>query len=324
MSEHEHQASGRETEGEPRQATASEPPQAPASEPREPPPRRAELVAVDALPGLARIAAGAWIRSAAWGVEASLRMSRRVVHAAASPDAAGTLAREFGSGIRAYARELLGVTDLDERMRELMPPTMSQGRARNGSRAHRAAPASALQRQGAELLRVSADIDADDDTHPAYERILSELAPDEARILRLLAHSGPQPSVDVRSANLIGIGSQLVVPGLNMIGTEAGCRHVDRVPAYLNNLQRLNLIWSSDEPIEDHVSYQVIEAQPEAIEALRRTGRAKTVHRSVRLTPFGKDFCDMVLPAGAGEPNGTPAPNELGNGRRGPEPKART
>ena len=99
-----------------------------------------------------------------------------------------------------------------------------------------------LRDRGAELLRRSADVDFDEDAHPAYERILGDLAPDEARILRLLAR-GPQPSVDVRSGWLpIGIGSELLAPGLNMIGPEAGCRYPDRVPAYLNNLYRLGLI----------------------------------------------------------------------------------
>ena len=57
-----------------------------------------------------------------------------------------------------------------------------------------------------------------DDAHPAYARILAELAPDEARILRLLATEGSQPAVDVRAASLIGVGSQLVGAGLTMIG----------------------------------------------------------------------------------------------------------
>jgi hypothetical protein len=93
-----------------------------------------------------------------------------------------------------------------------------------------------------------------------------------------------------------------------MMGTEAGCRHVDRVPAYLNNLQRLGLIWFSDQPIDDVMAYQVIEAQPDAIAALKRAGRAKTVHRSFRLTAFGQDFCEVVLP-GADERLRLPAPN---------------
>ena len=47
----------------------------------------------------------------------------------------------------------------------------------------------------------------EDDGHPAYARILDELAPDEARILLLLLRSGPQPSVDVRTGGPVGMVS---------------------------------------------------------------------------------------------------------------------
>ena len=42
------------------------------------------------------------------------------------------------------------------------------------------------------------------------------------RILRLPATDGRQPSVEVRATNVIGIGTELVVAGLNMIGRAAG------------------------------------------------------------------------------------------------------
>lgn len=154
-----------------------------------------------------------------------------------------------------------------------------------------------LRERGEELLRRSADVREDEDEHPAYERILDELLPDEARVLRLLLVSGPQPAVDVRAGALpLNATTELVAPGLNMIGAEAGCRRPERVPAYLNNLYRLGLIWFSREPIGEQSRYQVLEAQPEVVEALRAKGRARTVRRSIALTPFGRDFCDRVLP----------------------------
>ena len=44
-----------------------------------------------------------------------------------------------------------------------------------------------------------------------------------------------------------------------------------------------------DEPLEDQIAYQVLEAQPEVMDAIKATNRAKTVHRHVKLTPFGED-----------------------------------
>jgi hypothetical protein len=252
---------------------------------------------VDVLPGLARIAADAWLRTAVWGLEAWLQAAARMARAATSPEEAARLAEDLGSGLRNYARELLGVTDLDERVRQLMPPQSSRSQGRRND----PAVTLSLREQGAELLRDSADVNYEEGAHPAYERILSELAPDEGRILRLLANEGSQPAVDVRASNLIGVGSQLIAPGLNMIGAQAGLRHVERVLAYLNNLNRLGLVCLSHEPVGDPMRYQVVEAQPEALEAITRAGRAKTVHRSLRLTPFGKDFCEVCLPLATAE-----------------------
>jgi hypothetical protein len=165
--------------------------------------------------------------------------------------------------------------------------------------------AAALRRRGEELLRLSADVNYTEDSHPAYARILDVMAPDEARILRLLQERGSQPSVDVRSGGPLGVGvvaTELVAPGLNMIGAEAGCRHLDRVPSYMNNLYRLGLIWFSREQVGDHLRYQVLEAQPEVVAALDEAGRgSRTIRRSIHLTPFGADFCDLCIPPTTGE-----------------------
>ncbi len=68
------------------------------------------------------------------------------------------------------------------------------------------------------------------------------------------------------------------------------------MPAYLNNLERLGLIWFSHEPLRDPMAYQVLEAQPEVMDAIKTATRARTVERSIALTPFGLDFCETCLP----------------------------
>ena len=239
---------------------------------------------VRATPALARIAVTAWVRGLQWGAETSMRAGARMVQAAANGENPAQVLQETGSDLRRYARELLGIADeIEEEAAE-----------------HDDTSARALRERGAELLRLSADINYEEDSHPAYARILDVMAPDEARILRLLMEKGAQPSVDVRSGGPLGVGvvaTELVAPGLTMIGAEAGCRHLDRVPAYLNNLYRLGLIWFSREQVGDHLRYQVLEAQPEVVEALDEAGRgARTVRRSIHLTPFGVDFCALCIP----------------------------
>ena len=214
---------------------------------------------------LARLAAGAWWRTAAW-----------------------TVGTSYG-----YARRALRVEE-DE---SPPPPSRRQPEPQEPAEEPPTLEHHSLRSRGAELLRQSADVDYEEDAHPAYERILQELAPDEARILRFLAAEGPQAAVDVRAHKALNVGSDLVAPGLSMIGPQAGARYLDRVPAYLNNLYRLGLIWFSREPLEDPLRYQVLEAQPDVIEAMRGTGRGKTVRRSIHLTPLGEDYCRVCLPA---------------------------
>jgi hypothetical protein len=244
-----------------------------------------------AAPVLARMAATAWIRGVRWGAETSVKAGARLFRSAATGENPAQLLQDTGSDLRRYARELLGIAD------EMQEEAEEAGRSD--------ASAQALRERGEELLRLSADVTYEEDSHPAFARILEDLAPDEARILRLLMAGGPQASVDVRSGGTLGVGimaTELVAPGLNMIGAEAGCRHVDRVPAYLNNLYRLGLIWFSREPVGDHLQYQVLEAQPEVTEAMAEAGRgARTVRRSIHLTPFGADFCALCIPATTAE-----------------------
>lgn len=253
--------------------------------------RRTDDSLLRAAPALARMAATAWVRGLRWGAESSVREGTRLLRGAARGENLAALLQETGSDLRRYARELLGIAD------EMEAEAAEAGRDGTSARV--------LRERGEELLRRSADVRDEEDSHPAFARILDELAPDDARILRLLVAQGPQPSVDVRSGGPLGVGivaTELVAPGLNMIGAEAGCRHLERVPAYLNNLYRLGLTWFSREPVADHTRYQVLEAQPEVAEALAGAGRgARTVRRSIHLTPFGADFCALCLPSTTAE-----------------------
>lgn len=244
----------------------------------------------EAVPGLARIYASAWWHTAEWTVETSLHAGSRLVRAAFGGERPAEVLEQAGADVREYARRLLEIVDAEGRV---VPSRFAE--RLSGRPAEEDSSAAALRARGEDLLRRSADVDYDEDTHPAYARILADLAPDEARILRLLAVDGPQPSVDVRAG--LPLVSQLVAPGRSMIGPEAGCRYVERVPAYLNNLSRLGLVWFSREPLKDRLRYQVLEAQPDVLEAMRKGGRtARTIRRSILLTPFGRDFCEICLP----------------------------
>jgi hypothetical protein len=266
---------------------------------------------LEALPGMARVTATVWLHGAEWALENSIKAGWRVLDAAGSPRKTADLVRDARGTARGLLRNLLAVTKLEEqwsgvstaadvarKVADAVPFAPEEDEpSENGSQHRENGVPRSLREQGELLLRRSSDVHYEIDAHPAYERILSELAPDEGRILRLLLVEGPQPSVDIRTGGPTGmIKSRLVAPGISMIGALAGCRYVDRVHSYLNNLFRLGLVWFSRETLADPMRYQVLEAQPDVLEAIHQAGHAKVVRRSIHLTPFGEDFCRVCFP----------------------------
>ncbi len=277
--------------------------------------------AVDAVPGVARIAASTLWHTTEWSVATSWRLGGRVLRSLGdrreaqslvhdvneTSRAVAGLARAVSAGIplpRAVAdlaasvgARVDAVTPTPPSRRDPRPDSALPGTPNPPGRLGAATPsAAALRARGARLLERSRDVWDDDAGHPAYERILDELAPDEARVLLLLLEGGPQPSVDVRTGGPVGlVSSHLVAPGLTMIGARAGCRYLDQVPAYMNNLFRLGMVWFSRESLRDPMEYQVVEAQPDVLEAMHSVRFAKVVRRSIHLTPFGEDFCKTCL-----------------------------
>lgn len=250
--------------------------------------------AAAALPGLARIAGATWLNAAQWSVLATARNTRRLLRATRDPAEAAELARELGvtaAQVVDVARAVAGGVPLHEAVAAAVAVEVAREPDDRDDD-----PDASLRQRGAELLERSRDVWHEEDEHPAYGRILGDLAPDEARVLVLLMTSGPQPSVDVRTGGPVGkLNSQLIAPGLTMIGARSGCRYLDRVPAYLNNLHRLGLVWFSREQLTDPMEYQVLEAQPDVLAALHSQRFTRVVRRSIHLTPFGEDFCRAVL-----------------------------
>jgi hypothetical protein len=249
-----------------------------------------------ATPVLLRLGVAAWLRATGRAAVVSVRVSGRVVRGAATGATPAELIQDVGDELRDYVKLIIGVGDGAEATGRGSMQAQESGNGIEAVDSHRTVEE--LRDLGEELLDHSTDVSVDVDAHPAYEHILCELHPDEARLLRFLAERGPQPSVDVRTGGTLGVGkSRLVSPGINLLALEAGCQDPDRNHQYLNNLHRLGLVWFSREELEDINRYQVVEAQPEVGEAMENAGRgSQTVRRSIHLTPFGADFCKTCLP----------------------------
>lgn len=253
--------------------------------------------------GIARLAASTWLHGTEWGLMTSARMAGRLARAATDREEAQALASDVGRTahvVSDVARSLSAGAPLQEILAQIGDSfgDLTDPVVATGEQVPRRAPS--LRERGSELLDRSRDVWRTDSAHPAYARILEELAPDEARVLVLLLRGGPQPSVDVRTGGAVGmVSSTLVKPGLTMIGPRAGCRYVDHVPSYLHNLFRLGMVWFSREQVDDPMEYQVLEAQPDVIAAMKSVRHAKVLRRSINLTPFGEDFCRAVLVDGS-------------------------
>jgi hypothetical protein len=249
----------------------------------------------------AGLAAGTVVRGSQWAVNTSYEMTKEITQAALDGESSADIAERTGNALRSIARSALGVTEGSVREIVSYVPT-SNGPAQQqaiglGTPLH-SASVEELRRRGDALLARSADVYFSEDVHPAYDRILDELAPDEARILRFMALNGAQPSVDVRTNRPLGIGSELVTGDLTSVPEQAGVRYPDRARTYLINLNRLGLTLTSDDPVVLS-RYMVLEVQPEVEVALKKAGRApKIVRKSLRLTEFGEDFCRTCFTIG--------------------------
>lgn len=254
--------------------------------------------------GLAEVAWRSSWKIAGWAARASVVGTNYVIDRAVAGESAAAIMHEAATDLRTAAWQALGIMGAPD------------PRAAAAHRGDRGSDVAELRRRGAELLRRSNDVRIVEDTHPAFARILSEITPDEARILRFLYLEGPQPSIDVRTARPLGIGSELVAGGLNMIGEHAGCRSVADTNRYLTNLQRLGLIEFSKEQVSNPQRYQVVEAQPKVIEAMKQAGRMpKAIHRSIHLNEFGRTFCETCLPLADAPRVMNGHGNALANGR---------
>lgn len=267
---------------------------------------QAEIGLLRAAPRVARVAAASSWRVASWAARTTLASTSLVARHAASGDPPQTVVQNIALDLRAAAWHALGLNeDTDPHgVPESIAPVHSS--------------LDDLRGRGNDLIRRSNDVHLDEDAHPAFARILAELTPDEARILRFLSTHGPQPAVDIRTNRPFGIGSELVADGLNMIGEFAGCRNVERIHPYLTNLNRLGLVEFSKEQVSNPQRYQLLEAQPKVTETMRSAGRwPRIVQRSIALNAFGEDFCRTCLPLDT-----APAPDSAPRSPTDPPPRA--
>ncbi|UGT64385.1 Abi-alpha family protein [Nocardia asteroides] len=232
---------------------------------------------VRAATGVAKVAWTAASEVTSWTVDTALGVTSTVVRGSMAGTPPREVLAEAESEVRGRLRRALGV---------------------DAEHAGGAGGVPTLREQGAALLRLSASTSAESaELHPAFARILAELTPDEARVLRFLHLDGPQPAIDIRLGRPRTLGSDRKITGITVLGEHAGLRFPNRIQQYQTNLRRLGLIEFDREPVGNPNRYQIIEAKAVVRDLLKRSGRgAKLQYRSVLLSGFGADFVRTCLP----------------------------
>lgn len=233
--------------------------------------------------GLARLGAATAWRTVTWVTKGSVGSTTGLVKEIGSGEPIIDIIDHRVDTVRSAAWRALGLTDgaTTEVTDRLHQRTAGYGD---------------LRKLGDALLERSTDPASQPaDEHPAFSRILNELAPDEARILRFMALAGPQPAIDVRTKTPFNVGSERIAGGINLIADMAGCAYPDRNQQYLANLNRLGMIRFSAEQVDDPRRYSFIEAQPVAAEAMAKAGKTYTLYRSIYLSLFGHQFCEVCF-----------------------------
>ncbi len=149
------------------------------------------------------------------------------------------------------------------------------------------------------LLERSTRVD-DDPGEPAFLDVVAALTPDEARIIRHLANTGPAATLDLFEVSVVGRGSELVLPHVCLVAEAAGCIAPERTQVFLENLARLGLVRFSHQEVADASEYQLLQGTPqykdEATRLRESSGvRPKGRRGRVELTPFGQEFADICL-----------------------------
>jgi hypothetical protein len=136
-----------------------------------------------------------------------------------------------------------------------------------------------------ELLQRSIDQTRDQAEEDLYSVMLSELVPDEARILALLSSGEPQALVHIGVGSPIGTPSRLVAENFCSVGRPAQVKLPDCVPLYVSHLMALNLVEEGPEDLALESRYQIMEGEREFRDAVERArGQTRLAVRVLRRT----------------------------------------
>lgn len=161
-----------------------------------------------------------------------------------------------------------------------------------------------------ELLERSVETDRNASRDYLFGNIISQLVPDEARILAALADGSTFAALDVVAKPLGRSATRTVLANISTVGRSAGVALPDNVATYITRLYRFGLVefGPADPALTMQFDILATEAPVQAAEATieaRKQGSPKLVRKTLAMSQFGREFWAACDPSRPALPNGT-------------------
>ncbi|MGH3437912.1 MAG: Abi-alpha family protein [Sciscionella sp.] len=154
----------------------------------------------------------------------------------------------------------------------------------------------------AELLERSVEVNRDSSLRALYGRILTQLTPDEARILAALAEGDRFPLIHVAARSRMGGTGRLTLANASTVGKVAGVAVPENTPVYLARLHLLGLVEFGEQDDKLSQEYDILLTDALVVDAddMARGARKftpKFVRETVGISPLGSRFWQVCDPS---------------------------
>ena len=243
-------------------------------------------------------------------------------------EALGVVTREIHRAARAFpgvslieaqasAGERFLLRQIKRRLDQVDPPSIAPGDAPPGH----AAPASdrpnaptdarrpTIEDRLQELLKRSLRNTPAQSRQTLHELLVSQLVPDEARILSALSDGSSYPLVHIAEPGAESY-QKLVLENASSVGRAAGVALPDRVHLYVSHLRRLGLVESGPEDHSLKDQYEILLTEAKLRDTIASVGKGprgpRIIRRTVRISDLGRELWEAARSAqnlGADQPD---------------------
>lgn len=245
--------------------------------------------------------AGAEAPAAGPGISTILGLAADLVrpHLGTVGRMSATAATLAARSIRAAEQTALGL--LQSRLDGVAPTVGDMPRARRLDKGPHEDPHEDPRRLMGDLLTRGLQQNTATGQRDHHRAVLRQLVPDEARIIATLADGAAVPLVHVHARG----SRQPVLANASLVGRLAALTLPSRTPTYVGHLLDLGLVETGPEDRDNEQGYELLLADREVREALKRGELGKLPARvqrlTLRLSRHGRDLWEHTCPSGGAQ-----------------------